>query len=129
MKPGNWLFISHVCKEGVVRAAGSHTAASELPQATIRLTAYGTVFQSPQGLLLACEHGLQALFATDLLQQKAGAWCHVLTLLAAQELGLQVTDTYARFAAVSGNLVVLKILHTDQGVQLPADVSRLVLPV
>jgi hypothetical protein len=46
--------------------------------------------------------------------------CNVPTLLAAQELGLQVNGSFMRSAAAAGRLDVVKLLHTDQGVPLPA---------
>jgi hypothetical protein len=60
----------------------------------------------------------------DLLQRKAGAWCDVPTLLAAQELGFSVTEAFLLEAAAIGELSALKFLHTEQGVPLPADISQ-----
>jgi hypothetical protein len=123
---GRWLFIPPVCKlwKQCYEQLDPTPLHASYPQATIRLTAYGAVFRSPSRLQLACENGLQALFATDLLQLKAGAWCDLPTLLAAQQLGLQVTDSFMRFAAAAGRLDVLQLLHTDQGVPLPANISN-----
>eukprot|EP00953_Heterococcus_sp_UTEX-ZZ885_P019938 11137-Heterococcus_DN1.PRE.1 len=87
------------------------------------MTAYECVFQSVSCLQLACEYGLQARFASELLQQRAGAWFNVPTLLAAQELGFQVTDAFILEVAATGDLAVLKLLDTSQGVQLPANIS------
>jgi hypothetical protein len=122
---GRWLFIPPVCKlwKQCYEQLDPAPLHASYPQATIRLTAYGAVFRSPSRLRLACENGLQNLFATDLVQRKAGAWCDVPTLLAAQQLGLQVTDSFVRYAAAAGRLDVLQLLHTDQGVPLPADIS------
>jgi hypothetical protein len=122
---GRWLFTPPVCKlwKQCYEQLDPTPLHASYPQATIRLTAYGAVFRSPSRLHLACENGLQALFASDLLQRKAGAWCDVPTLLAAQQLGLQVTDSFVRYAAAAGRLDVLQLLHTDQGVPLPADIS------
>jgi hypothetical protein len=88
------------------------------------MTAYGCVVQSVSCLQLACEHGSQALFASELLQQSAGAWFNVPILLAAQELDFHVTDAFTSEAAAVGDLAVLQLLHTGQGVQLPANISN-----
>ena len=83
---GSWLFISPVCKLWKHWYEQLDPAPLQVPypHADIRLTTYGAVFRSPSRLKLACECGLQAFFASDLLQQKAGLRCDVLTLLAAQ---------------------------------------------
>jgi hypothetical protein len=73
---------------------------------------------------MACEHGLRALFAVEQLHDVAGILCDVPTFLAAQELGLQVTDACIRYAAASGNLALLDLLHIEQGVPLPANVGH-----
>jgi hypothetical protein len=91
---------------------------------TMHFTAIGEVFQSPSCVRLACQHGLQALFASRKLQERAGLNADVPTLIAAQEFGLQVTTTYINAAAGNGRLAVLQLLHIDQGVELPADISN-----
>jgi hypothetical protein len=123
---GRWLFIPPVCKlwKQCYEQLDPAPLRESYPQATIRLTAYGAVFQSPSRLQSACEHGVQARFATDLVQRKAGAWSDVPTLLAAQELGFSVTDAFVLEAAANGELSVLNFLHSEQGVQLPADISH-----
>jgi hypothetical protein len=123
--PGSWLFISPVCKlwKHWYEQLDPVPLRESYPHADIRLTAYGAAFESLSRLRLACECGLQALFANEILQQRAGSWCDVPTLLAAQELGLKVTNSFMRYAAAAGRLDVLQLLHTDQGVQLPADVG------
>eukprot|EP00953_Heterococcus_sp_UTEX-ZZ885_P030851 16258-Heterococcus_DN1.PRE.1 len=83
---------------------------------------YSAVFQSPSRLRMACEHGLRALFAVEQLHDVAGILCDVPTFLAAQ--GLQVTDACIRYAAASGNLALLELLHIEQGVPLPANVGH-----
>jgi hypothetical protein len=123
--PGSWLFFSPLsklwkqCYEQVDVAA----LQTQYPGATVNLTAYGDAFLSPSCLQWACEHKLQAFFDTSLLQIKAGAWADVQTLLAAQELGLPVTDSYMEAAAARGHLPVLQLLHDAQGRQLPPQVS------
>jgi hypothetical protein len=125
--PGSWLFIPPVSK--LWKHCYEQLDVAPLqrcyPEAhvTIRLTAYGAAFRSLSRFHMACEHGLQAYFATQDAQERAGAWCDVSTLLAAQKLGLKVTDSYIEYAAASGRLDVLKHLHTDQEVKLPTDVS------
>eukprot|EP00953_Heterococcus_sp_UTEX-ZZ885_P019934 11136-Heterococcus_DN1.PRE.1 len=89
--PGCWLFISPVCKvwKQLYEQVDAAALLEDYPDASIRMTAYECVFQSVSCLQLACEYGLQARFASELLQQRAGAWFNVPTLLAAQELGFQ----------------------------------------
>eukprot|EP00953_Heterococcus_sp_UTEX-ZZ885_P006599 4029-Heterococcus_DN1.PRE.3 len=124
---GSWLFIPPVSK--LWKQCYEQLDVAPLqrcyPEAhvTIRLTAYGAAFRSLSRFQMACKHGLQAYFATQVAQERAGAWCDVSTLLAAQKLGLEVTDSYIEYAAASGRLDVLKLLHTDQEVKLPTDVS------
>ena len=124
--PGSWIFFSPVsklwkqCYEQVDAAALQKV----YPGATIHMTAYEAAFSSPSCIQLACEHGLQALFSTRMLQCQAGAYAGVCTLLAAQELGLQATDTYMEAAAACGRLPVLQLLHSAQGRQLPPEVSN-----
>jgi hypothetical protein len=125
--PGSWLFIppvSKLWKQWYEQLDVAHLQRC-YPEAhvTIRSTAYGSAFRSLSRFQMACKHGLQAYFATQVAQERAGTWCDVSTLLAAQKLGLEVTDSYIRFVAVSGRLDVLKLLHTDQEVKLPTDVS------
>jgi hypothetical protein len=124
--PGSWLFISPVCKlwKELYEQLNPAPLQASYPHANIHTTAFECVFQSPSRLRLACEHGLQAYFATELLQLKAGLRCDVPTLLAAQELGLQVSDSLISCAAGSGRLDVLQLLHVEQGMQLPANVSN-----
>eukprot|EP00953_Heterococcus_sp_UTEX-ZZ885_P024706 13497-Heterococcus_DN1.PRE.1 len=115
--PGSWVFFSPVSK--LWKQCYEHVDAAALqrpyPGATIRLTAYGNVFSSPSCVRWACKHGLQALFSTRLLQVKAGAWADLDTLLAAQELGLQVTGNYMKAAAAGrGRLPVLQLLYSAQ---------------
>eukprot|EP00953_Heterococcus_sp_UTEX-ZZ885_P005463 3414-Heterococcus_DN1.PRE.1 len=124
--PGSWVFFSPVSK--LWKQCYEHVDAAALqrpyPGATIRLTAYGNVFSSPSCVRWACKHGLQALFSTRLLQVKAGAWADLDTLLAAQELGLQVTGNYMKAAAAGrGRLPVLQLLYSAQGHQLSPEVS------
>jgi hypothetical protein len=122
--PGSWLFLSPVSKlwkQWYERLDPTSLRAS-CRNANIHSTMYGEVFRSPSRFRMACEHGLQPLF--EQLQDVAGILCDVPTLLAAQELGFQVTDTCLGYAAASGNLAILKLLHTDQGLPLPADVGH-----
>ena len=119
---GCWLFIPPVSKLWKLLYKASHRCEDEL-YIGIHLTAYEAVFQSPSCVQLACEHGLQAMFATTLLQERAGLTMDVPTLIAAQELGLQVTNTCMNSAAVGGHLAVLQLLH-GQGVELPAELSN-----
>jgi hypothetical protein len=123
--PGSWLFFSPVCKlwKQLYEQLDAVPLQKIYPNPTIRLTAYETVFQSPQRLQLACEHGLRARFASEVLQTSVGASCDVPTLLAAREFDFQATGHFFRSAAATGQLAVLKLLHTGQGVQLPANIS------
>jgi hypothetical protein len=123
--PGGWIFLSPVSKlwnqcYGQIDAAALQKL---YPGATIHTTAYGYALRSPSCLRWACEHGLQALFDIKLLQRRAGAWADVDTLLAAQELGLHVTDDYMEAAAARGRLPVLQLLYGPQGRQLPPKLS------
>jgi Ankyrin repeats (3 copies) len=115
-----FLFTCQQAVEEQVDAAALH---KNYPDATILTTLYGNVFGSPSCVRWACEHGLQDFFDTELLQSEAGAWADVHTLLAAQELGLQVTDSYMEAAAARGRLPVLQLLYDAQGHQLPPKVS------
>jgi hypothetical protein len=101
--PGSWLFIPPVCQlwKQCYEKVDPAPLQRSYPEAhvTIRLTAYGAAFRSLSRFHMACEHGLQAYFATQLAQERAGAWCDVPTLLAAQKLGLKVTDSFITGAA------------------------------
>jgi hypothetical protein len=125
---GSWLFLSPVCKMWKQCYEQLDPAAMRqvYPDANLKWSTSRGAFQSPSRLRFACEHGLRPLFfsRSDSLQQSAGAWCDVPTLLTAQELGLQMSDECIRLAAANGNLAVLKLLHIDQGVPLPADVDQ-----
>jgi hypothetical protein len=124
--PGTWLFV------GPVRKLWKHwymqldpaPLLQSFPDATIHTTMYGAAFRSLARFHLSCEHGLQAVFARNLLQQIAGALCDVPILLAAQKLGFQVTDAFFSGAAAYGNLAILRFVHTTQRVQLPAYVGH-----
>jgi hypothetical protein len=123
--PGSWLFISPVCKlwKQLYEQLDPVRLQKIYPHATIQLTAYGNALQSPSRLQMSCDHGLHAFFTSELLQSSAGAFSDVPTLLAAQELGFQVTDDFFKSSAATGQLAVLNLVHIDQGVPLPANIS------
>jgi hypothetical protein len=124
--PGTWLFVGTVSKlwKQLYEQVDPAPLLRSFPDATVHTTMYGAAFRSLARFPLACDHGLQALFARTLLQQVARALLDVPMLLAAQELGFQMTDACFSGAAAYGNLAILKFLHTTQGAQLPAYVGH-----
>jgi hypothetical protein len=89
---------------------------------SICMTTFEAAFQSAACVRLACEHGLQAHFNGHLLQHQAGRVADLTTLIAAQELGLRVTDKFMNSTAYCGHVDVLELLRA-QGVPLPEPLS------
>jgi hypothetical protein len=92
--PGSWLFVSPVSKlwKQCYEQLDPAYVREGYPHATMQSSLFGEAFQSPSRLRWACEHTLQALFASEPVQISAGTFCDAPTLLAAQELGFHVTD-------------------------------------
>jgi hypothetical protein len=86
------------------------------------VTSFEAAFQSAACVRLACEHGLQAHFHKHLLQHQAGRVADLATVIAAQELGLHVTDKFMNSAAYCGHVDVLELLRS-QGVPLPESLT------
>jgi hypothetical protein len=129
--PGQHLFISAVSRAwresyervGSVQMAGinhQYTNQAVLHTITSKTTLCSAIFGSPAAVRLAHDCGLA--FDNWKLQRMAGRAAGILTLQAAQEVGLELTDTVLIGAAEAASVAMLQLLHTQQGCKLPEDI-------
>jgi hypothetical protein len=86
-------------------------------------TSYQAVFASASRVRLAQHSDLQLHEENELLQECAGKYADIDTLLVAQELGLLLSPALMRGAAASKCLSKLEWLHTEQHCPLPDDIA------
>jgi hypothetical protein len=123
--PGNYLFLSAVCREWKALYAGiadqclrslSLDIGSKLVTCGAKTTLYSAAVASPATIRLACSSGL-ASNENKKLQVIAGLVADIQTLTALRELGMLFTKRLLKAAALSGRLHILQ--HLIRCIGLP----------
>jgi hypothetical protein len=128
--PGHWLFLGAVCREWQdsyadmgeqhISSFNSLVYNKPVPCGT-KTTLYSAAVASPATARLASSCGLAVDKKT--LQIAAGLLGDMQTLAALRELGMPLSDTVVRAAALSGRLHMLQHLLAQQGCPRPKTIG------